>query len=66
MNNTNDKTELEKQFNELMDKARETYPDIDDCIASYDNITEHTNELNEYIGLTAQSFTETTSNQVTI
>lgn len=60
------KDNLEKQFQELLDKAREWYPDIDDTIASLNNITSQTTNLQDYLNLTNQTPSETSSNQIAI
>lgn len=62
----NKKETLEKQFQKLVDKARKMYPNIDDTIATLDNITAQTNNLQDYLNLTIQTPSETSTNQITV
>ena len=64
MDTKNQKNEpLEKQFQEMLEKARELYPDIDDTIAMLNNMTAQTNNLQDYLNLTNQTPAETSNNQ---
>jgi hypothetical protein len=66
MKNTDNKETILAQFNELMDKAKAKYPNIDESISFYNNITAHTKELNDYLNLTFQPSLESSSNQVAL
>lgn len=55
---------LEIQFQELMDKAKELYPNIDDAISMLNNITAQTTNLQDYLNLTNQTPNETSNNQI--
>ena len=55
---------LEKQFQELADKAKELYPNIDEAISILNNITAETNNLQDYLNLTHQTLSESTNNQI--
>ncbi|TAL57645.1 MAG: hypothetical protein EPN85_13620 [Bacteroidetes bacterium] len=62
----NKKEDLEKQFQELLDKAKKLYPNIDDTIATLNNMTAQTANLQDYLNLTSQIPSETSSNQISI
>jgi hypothetical protein len=65
MKNTESKNEfLAKEYQELLDKARELYPDIDDTISTLNNMTSQTNNLQDYLNLTHQTPSETSNNQI--
>jgi hypothetical protein len=64
MENTDKKGCLEDQFQEMLDKARELYPDIDDTITTLNNMTSQTNNLQDYLNLTHQMPAETSNNQI--
>jgi len=67
MDNSEDKkNQLEKQFQEMVEKAKQLYPDIDKSLATMDNITAQTTNLQDYLNLTNQTPAETSNNQVTI
>lgn len=67
MDNKDSKTHtLEDQFQELMDKAKQLYPDIDEAVATLNNITAQTSNLQDYLNLTMQTPAETSSNQISI
>jgi|688.fasta_scaffold135539_4 hypothetical protein len=55
---------LEIQFQDLMDKAKQLYPNIDEAISVITNITAHTTNLQDYLNLMNQTPTETSNNQV--
>lgn len=61
---TNEKNNLENQFQELFERAKAQYPDIEEIISISDNITSQTNEYREYLNLIEQTPLETSSNQV--
>jgi hypothetical protein len=48
------KEDKEKQFNDLVEKARQEYPDIDDSIALYSNIIEYNSYLEDYLDILTQ------------
>lgn len=60
-----DCSELESKFNDLLSKAREIYPNIDESIVSFNGVCKDMNDLIEYQNLQANSSFETTSNQAT-
>jgi hypothetical protein len=55
---------LEIQFQDLMDKAKQLYPNIDEAISVITNITAQTTNLQDYLNLMNQTPTETSNNQV--
>ena len=55
---------LEIQFQELIDKAKQLYPNIDEAISVITNITAQTTNLQDYLNLTNQTPAETSNNQV--
>lgn len=57
---------LEKQFQELLDKAKKKYPDIEGSINTFNDITVDTINYQEYLNLTARTPSETSSNQTII
>lgn len=65
MESTEQKKEnFEKQFQELHDKAKELYPCIDEAVATLNNITAQTTNLQDYLNLTLQTPVETSNNQI--
>ncbi|HNY62748.1 MAG TPA: hypothetical protein PLH70_03830 [Bacteroidales bacterium] len=64
--NEQKKEVIEKQFQELLDKAKELYPDIDEAIATLNNMTAQTTNLQDYLNLTLQTPAETANNQITL
>ena len=57
---------LEKQFQELVEKARAFYPDIDESIATLNNNVGETIRVQDYLNLATQTPSETSSNSVSI
>ncbi len=55
---------IEKQFQDLVDKAKQMYPNIDDTISTFNNITAQTASLQDYLNLTVKTPSETSSNQI--
>ncbi|MEO6669456.1 MAG: hypothetical protein ABIN36_08270 [Ferruginibacter sp.] len=55
---------LEDQFQELMDKAKQVYPNIDEAIVVINNITAQTTNLQDYLNLTNQTPSETSNNHI--
>lgn len=55
---------IEKQFQELLDKAKELYPNIDEAVATLNNMTAQTTNLQDYLNLTLQTPAETSNNQI--
>jgi hypothetical protein len=49
------KETLEKQFQDLYDKAKQLYPTIDEDILSYTNTTASSERLQDYLNLTMQT-----------
>jgi len=57
---------LEKQFNDLFNKARQLYPDIDETISSYSNMMSSSERLQDYLNLTMQTPFEVSTNRITL
>ena len=67
MNENNNKKEiLEKQFNDLMNKAKQMYPDINETVSSYSNMTASSKRLQDYLNLSMQTPFETSNNHVVL
>lgn len=66
MDTKNKNEQLEKQFQELLEKAKLLYPDIEDSLTVMDNITAQTTNLEDFLNLINQTPVETSNNQVTI
>ena len=66
MTTENTKKTLEKQFQDLIDKARKLYPNIDDSISISNNMAAHTASLQDYLNLTFQTPSETSSNKISL
>ena len=65
MSNNNHKKEIiEKQFNDLINRAREFYPNINEEISSYSNMAAYTERLQDYLNLTMQTPLEVSTNQI--
>jgi ABC-type transporter Mla subunit MlaD len=62
--NKQEKELIEKQFQELLDKAKELYPNIDEAVATLNNMTAQTTNLQDYLNLTLQTPSETSNNQI--
>jgi len=62
--NSQTKEIIEKQFNDLFNKAKQLYPDIDDTISSYSNLTASTERLQDYLNLTMQTPREISTNHI--
>lgn len=60
------KDNLENQFQELVDKAKQLYPNIDDAIVTLNNMTAKTMDLQNYLNLTTQTPAETSNNHVSL
>ena len=65
-NYTQTKESIEKQFNDLVVKAKKLYPNINEAIALYSNATVHTDSLRDYLNLTTQTPRETSASHVAI
>jgi hypothetical protein len=62
-----DKKELiEKQFQEMVEKAKLIYPDIEKSITTMNNVVSQTNNLQIIFDLTNQVPAETSNNHLTI
>ncbi len=61
-----DKKQLKRQFQDMADKAKELYPNIDQSIAIMNNITAQTINIQDYLNLTNQSPPEISNNHVVI
>lgn len=55
---------IEKQFQEILDRAKELYPNIDEAVSTLNNITARTINLQDYLNLTQQTPIETSNNQI--
>lgn len=55
---------IEKEFQELIEKAKELYPNIDEAVTTLNNITAQTTNLQDYLNLTLQTPSETSNNQI--
>jgi hypothetical protein len=55
---------IEKQFQELLEKAKELYPNIDEAVATLNNMTSQTTNLQDYLNLTLQTPAETSNNRI--
>jgi len=67
MNTNNQAKEIiEKQFNDLFNKDKNLYPDINDTISSYSNTAAYTERLQDYLNLTMQTPYEVSTNQTTL
>jgi formiminotetrahydrofolate cyclodeaminase len=65
MNSTTDeKATIEKMFQELMDKAQEIYPDIQETIDTFTNMNVRTAEMQSYLEMINQTPTEISTNQI--
>lgn len=60
------KENLENQYQEMFEKARDYYPDIDDTISTLNNLTAQTNNLQDYLNLTMQLPAEISNNQISL
>jgi len=65
-NKSQTKVIIEKQFNDLVEKAKQLYPDINENIASYSNITAYTERLQDYLNLSLQTPFEVSTNQIVL
>jgi glutaredoxin 2 len=61
---TQKKEDLEMQFQELVDMAKQLYPNIDDAVSILNNMTAQTTSLQDYLNLTNQTPSETSNNQI--
>lgn len=64
MENDQEKENLEKQFNELQEKAEKEYSDINDAVNTMNFITAEMRDLQDYLNLTMQPPLETTNNKI--
>jgi len=62
--NNQTKEMLEKQFNDLFNKAKQLYPDIDETISSYSNMMSSSERLQDYLNLTMQTPSEISTNHI--
>ena len=64
--NTQEQSEksIEKQFQELLDRAKQLYPNIEEDIASYTDTVAYTDNLQDYLNLTMQTPYEISNNQI--
>lgn len=62
----NPKDSIEEQFQEMLTKARELYPDIDTSISMCTNIVAQTINLQDYLNLAYQTPSEISNNQTTV
>lgn len=66
MDNLNDTEQIEKQFQELVERAKRLYPDIEESLTIMDNITAQTTNLQDFLNLTNQTPFETSNNQTIV
>jgi hypothetical protein len=57
---------IEKQFQELMDRAKDLYPNLEESLATMTNIVTQNNALQSYFDLTNQVPAESTNNHIPI
>lgn len=57
---------IEEQFQEMLTKARELYPDIDTTLSMCTNIVAQTINLQDYLNLAYQTPSEICNNQTTV
>ena len=57
------KEQLEAQFQELLNKAQEVYPDIHEALVTYNNVVSKSEIIQNYINLSAEVPNEVTNNQ---
>jgi hypothetical protein len=62
----NKKEHIELQYQEMLLKAKALYPSIDEAVETLNNITAQTISLQDYLNLTMQTPTSTSSNQIAI
>lgn len=55
---------IEKDFQELLDKAKQLYPNIEEVVYTLNNITAQTTNLQDYLNLTLQTPMEISNNQI--
>lgn len=60
------KENFEDQFKELFEKAKQIYPDIEDSVATLNNITAKTTDVQDYLNLTMKAPSEMSSNQISL
>ena len=64
--NNQTKEIIEKQFNDLINKAQQLYPAINEDISSYSNMTAYTERLQDYLNLTMQTPFEISTNHIVL
>ena len=64
--NNQTKEMLEKQFNDLFNKAKQLYPNIDETISSYSNMMSSSERLQDYLNLTMQTPSEISTNRINL
>ena len=57
---------IEEQFNDLFNKAKQLYPDINETISSYSNMTVSSENLQDYLNLTMQTPLEISTNHIVL
>ena len=58
----NTKTQLEQQFQDLVNKAKETYPELNESLQVIDSMRQPTEDLQNYLNLTFLDFSQVTTN----
>ena len=66
MSTMDQKELIEKQFQELMDKAKSLYPNLDESLATMTNIVSQNNSLQNFIDLVNQIPLESSNNHIPI
>ena len=62
----NKEKQLIENFKALENKAKQLYPDIDKTVTLANNMTAQTTDLRDYLNLTMQTPTETSTNQISL
>lgn len=61
-----EQNEIEIKFQELVDKAKEVYPDLNGTISLFKTFNSSNEELNEYINLINQTPPQISTNQFSL
>jgi hypothetical protein len=65
MEESGNMNELQRQFADILEKAKKEYPKIEDSIDFMNNMTAQTKDINDFLNLTYQTSAETSTNQIT-
>lgn len=61
----NSEKTIEQQFQELADKAKEVYPELNESLEIANSMRQPTEDLQNYLNLTLNLLEATTTNQIT-